>query len=106
MKRAMTSLESFHINRMVEMGCWITSGPAEYHHWLTNMNGAGITRCHLFGAPLAPELHRLGSQSVHMMGDETKFCELHGIDKQRSLDEASISMELFFTGKPKLRLVR
>lgn len=105
MKRAITQLEEFHINRMVGMGCWITRGPAEYHHWLTGMNGFKVTRCHMFGAPFAAELHRLGSQSVHMMGDETKFCEFHNIDKQRSLDEAAISLELFVSGKPRLRLV-
>lgn len=40
-----------------------------------------------------------------MMGSEEKFCALHGIDKQRSIDEVAVSLALWVSGRSRIRLV-
>ncbi len=102
MNRKMTKFEESHVNRLCANGCWICARYSEWHHWLHGLNGVKISRCHLFGIPLCPEHHRTAKDSVHMMGSEAEFCKLHGLDKQRSIDEVATSLEKRVSG---LRLV-
>lgn len=55
-KRGMNAIEQFHANRIVEMGCLLCGGPAEYNHV---KDGPGARRDHRYGCPLCPKHHRI-----------------------------------------------
>ena len=74
-----TAIERKHMDRVAALGCCVTGRPAVIHH-LMKCPGKRRRRDHRFVVPLAPELHNMGPNSVHMLGSEAKFFEVHGID--------------------------
>lgn len=62
------------------MGCCVTGRkPVAIHH-LMKCPGKVRRRDHRFVVPLIPELHNMGDNSVHMLGSEARFKEIHGVD--------------------------
>lgn len=78
-KRPMNAMERFHVKRLVNMGCLICKGPAEYNHV---KDGPGAKRDHKYGCPLCPRHHRItvdSKVSYESMSREA-FNELLGFD--------------------------
>lgn len=65
-------------NRPCQCGC-PRVGEA-IHHLLARAPGKGGRRDHWFVVLLANFCHNLGCDSVHMLGSEAAFEEVHGVD--------------------------
>jgi hypothetical protein len=65
-------------NRPCQCGCGRV-GEA-IHHLLARAPGKGARRDHWFVVLLAHHCHNLGRDSVHMLGSEGRFHEVHGVD--------------------------
>jgi hypothetical protein len=50
------------------------------HHLLARVPGKGGRRDHWFVVLLSHSCHNLGRDSIHMLGSEAKFKEVHGVD--------------------------
>lgn len=72
----------FHHNRVADLGCLITGGPAELHH-VTSDGHQRIARDDRYVVPLAPHLHRNSAPnsglSVEALG-HAGFTREHGHD--------------------------
>lgn len=104
MKRAMNPFEKFHVDRLVPSGCAACGTyPCAWHHFTKGLKGLRITKEHLFGCPLCPKCHT-EDKGIHS-GDENKWCEDHGIDKNDYIGEVAVSLALWCSGRTRLRLV-
>jgi len=75
-----TSAEQRHMDRVRAMGCVVTGADEVHVHHIMVCPGKTKRRDHRFVVGLAPELHNMGPQSVHALGSEARFLEVHGID--------------------------
>jgi hypothetical protein len=105
MNRKMTTFEKFHTDRLIGTGCAICSRPSNWHHFIHGLKGLRITTEHLFGMPLCEKHHQNGPDALHEAADENRWCEDHGVDKNFYIGEVAVSLALWCSGKPRLRLV-
>lgn len=75
-----TAAERRHMDRVGQMPCVVTGRPGTVLHHVMHMPGKRRRRDHRFVVPLIPELHNMGDQSVHALGGEARFLEVHGVD--------------------------
>jgi len=75
-----TAQERRHMDRVHAMGCVVTGAADCVLHHVMKCPGKTKRRDHRFVVGLAPELHNMGPQSVHALGSEAKFFEVHGVD--------------------------
>ena len=84
-----TAAEHRHLDRVARLGCVLCrhigyyGTPAEIHHPRTGV-GAGRKASHFDAIALCPEHHRLGSESLHVMGRKA-FERHHGITEMELL---------------------
>jgi len=72
--------EAAHLERVGRMPCCVTGrSPVVVHH-IMHMEGKAKRRDDRYVVPLIPELHNMGNQSVHLLGSERRFLEMHGVD--------------------------
>lgn len=69
-----------HIARVAAMPCCVTGQRPIHVHHVMHAPGKTTRRDDRFVVPLIPALHNMGDQSVHMLGSERKFLEVHGVD--------------------------
>jgi hypothetical protein len=76
-----TALEQRHMDRVRLMGCVVTGheGDLALHH-VMKCEGKTKRRDHRFVVALIHDLHNRGDQSVHALGSEARFKEVHGVD--------------------------
>lgn len=55
-------------------------GGTVVHHILQSFPAKSGRRDHRFVVRLTPELHNMGTQSVHLLGGEPRFLAVHGVD--------------------------
>lgn len=84
-KEAPTKDERLHMDRIAKMGCLVCGAQANIHHVMGKggciLNSRKLRRRdHRFVAPLCQEHHQTGKDSVHDMGSERLFKEVHEID--------------------------
>lgn len=72
--------EAFHMDRVGEMPCIVTGSPESVVHHIMHMKGKRAGRDHRYIVPLTPELHNMGNTSVHLLGSEAKFQQIHDVD--------------------------
>lgn len=77
---APTAAERRHMDRVAAMPCLVTGQREVVLHHVMKCPGKRMRRDHRFVVPLTPEMHNMGDQSVHMLGSEARFLEVHGID--------------------------
>lgn len=77
---APTAAEQRHMDRVRAMGCVVTGTNEVHLHHVMKCPGKTKRRDHRFVVGLAPELHNMGPQSVHELGSEARFLEVHGYD--------------------------
>lgn len=65
-------------NRPCQCGCGRVGEAV--HHILARVPGKGPKRDHWFVVLLSHVCHNLGRDSVHMLGSEAEFQEVHGVD--------------------------
>jgi hypothetical protein len=74
-----------HIARVAGMPCLVCHGPAVVHH--VRERGHGLeARDDRFVTPLCSLHHNMGNDSIHLLGSNAKFLEVHGIDLAREAD--------------------
>lgn len=75
-----TPFEREHMDRVKRMGCVVTGSSACDLHHVMKCPGKNKRRDHRFVVGLIPELHNMGKLSVHLLGSEELFFEVHGTD--------------------------
>lgn len=75
-----TAAEQRHMDRVRAMGCVVTGASEVVLHHIMKCPGKTKRRDHRFVVGLVPELHNMGDQSVHALGSEARFLEVHGHD--------------------------
>lgn len=78
--RPPTAEEKRHMDRVACKGCAVTGRKNVVLHHIMHMHGKARRRDHRFVVALVPELHNMGSRSVHALGGEAAFLEEHGVD--------------------------
>lgn len=74
-----------HKNRVAGLGCVVCRGPAVVHH--VRERGHGLeARDDRYVVPLCSLHHNMGNDSIHLLGSNAKFLEVHGIDLAREAD--------------------
>lgn len=71
--------EARHLRRVAEHGCLLCGRTAVVHH-VMKCPDKQRRRDDRFVAPLCPEHHNMGNDSVHLLGSEAAFERVHGID--------------------------
>jgi len=79
-KLAPTDEERRHLDRVAAMPCIVTGKRPIHVHHVMHMPGKCQRRDHRFVVPLSPDLHNMGDQSVHALGGEDAFYQVHGVD--------------------------
>ncbi len=79
-KKRPTAAEKRHMDRVAALGCVVTRRPDVVLHHIMHMDGKTTRRDNRFVVPLISELHNMGDLSVHALGGEEKFKEVHGVD--------------------------
>ena len=74
-----------HVARVAGMGCLVCNGPAVVHH-VTELGHGRITRDDRYIVPLCALHHNMGNDSIHLLGSNARFREVHGIDLARESD--------------------
>jgi hypothetical protein len=77
MKRKPAKLPA-HKARVGEMGCLVCHQPACIHH-ITEVGHGKITRDDSLIVPLCAIHHNMGNDSIHLLGSNERFREVHGI---------------------------
>lgn len=72
--------EAAHLARVAAMPCCVTGQRPVVLHHIMHMAGKATRRDDRYVVPLVVGLHNAGNQSVHMLGSERKFLEVHGVD--------------------------
>lgn len=72
--------EAEHLARVAAMPCCVTGQRPVVLHHIMHMPGKATRRDDRYVVPLIPELHNMGNLSVHMLGSERRFLEVHGVD--------------------------
>ena len=75
-----TAAEQRHMDRVRAMGCVVTGSSEVVLHHVMKCPGKTKRRDHRFVVGLVPELHNMGPLSVHALGSEARFLEVHGYD--------------------------
>lgn len=75
-----TAAEQRHMDRVRAKGCVVTGASEVVLHHIMKCPGKTKRRDHRFVVGLVPELHNMGPASVHELGSEARFLEVHGID--------------------------
>lgn len=75
-----SAAEHRHLDRIAAMPCVVTGRRPVVVHHVMRCPGKVRRRDHRFVTPLVPELHNFGPLSVHGLGSEVRFREVHGID--------------------------
>ncbi len=75
-----SALEAAHLDRIGKMACVKTGRRPVVIHHIMHMPGKRCRRDHRYVVPLIPAFHNMGDNSVHGLGGEAKFKEVHGID--------------------------
>ena len=77
---AAKGIEARHMERVGRMPCIVTGNPNAVTHHIMHMTGKRAGRDHRFIVRLTPELHNMGTTSVHLLGSEAKFQLIHDVD--------------------------
>lgn len=91
-KPAKPKAEAAHLARVAKLPCCVTGQRPVVLHHIMHMQGKATRRDDRYVVPLIPELHNMGNLSVHMLGSERRFLEVHGVDllaKARELWDAA-----------------
>ena len=75
-----TAAEQRHMDRVRAKGCVVTGATDVVLHHIMKCPGKTKRRDHRFVVGLVPELHNMGPLSVHSLGSEARFLEVHGYD--------------------------
>lgn len=74
-----------HLARVAGMGCLVCHGPAVIHH--VNERGHGReTKDDRYVTPLCALHHNMGNDSIHLLGSNARFFQVHGIDLAKEAD--------------------
>ena len=68
-----------HLARVAEMGCAICRQPACIHH-VNELGHGRVTRDDRNAVGLCAMHHNMGNDSIHLLGSNARFFEVHGID--------------------------
>jgi hypothetical protein len=74
------SLRYFQGGRRRPCQCGCRRTGEDVHHILARVPGKGPKRDHWFVVLLSSFCHTMGRDSIHMLGSEAKFKEVHGVD--------------------------
>ena len=74
-----------HVARVAGLGCCVCQGPAVVHH-VTELGHGRITRDDRFIVALCALHHNMGNDSIHLLGSNARFFEVHGIDLAKEAD--------------------
>ena len=74
-----------HVARVAGLGCCVCQGPAVVHH-VTELGHGRITRDDRFIVALCALHHNMGNDSIHLLGSNARFFEVHGVDLAREAD--------------------
>ena len=72
--------EAAHLAWVASLPCCVTGQRPVVLHHIMHMPGKRTRRDDRYVVPLIPALHNMGDLSVHMLGSEAQFLEVHGID--------------------------
>jgi hypothetical protein len=74
-----------HVARVAGMGCLVCKQPAVVHH-VTELGHGRITKDDRYVVPLCALHHNMGNDSIHLLGSNARFYEVHGIDLAKEAD--------------------
>lgn len=69
-----------YFDRIRDYGCIICRQEAVIHHVMSDVPGKVGRRDDRFVIPLCPTHHNMGNDSVHLLGSERKFEQVHGVN--------------------------